>query len=259
MALVGQIVILEGTGAGTNYTLDKRHIFEVGRAASSVIRLDDNSVAMNHCRIYREEGVYTLYDLNSGIGTLINGQKIEQQELKTGDKVKIGNVLMHFKIEEVQLQEYTDDDAEGFSLDGFSSAWATDDGSVQKSEQYVEQAKSEPQPTPPPPVPQPVASTGLPRGRLTALEGEDKGKEFYLEQEGQYLIGRALEAHIKIMDIKSSRAHCIIERIGNQFFIQDNNSRNGTFLNGQKLEKKIALLPDQYVKVGFTVFKFEIV
>ncbi|RME82100.1 MAG: FHA domain-containing protein [Planctomycetota bacterium] len=269
MVRVGQIVIIQGKEAGKKHLLDKRHVFEVGRASSSAIQLPDESVAMNHCRIYREEdNSYTLYDLNTVAGTFVNGVKIEKQTMKDGDRIQLGNVVLEFKLVNVETSTYSDDDIEGFSLDDFSDSWATNDGALHRSEQYVETAKQEGPPslgTPSPsptsaPSPSPSApATTTTRGRLIVMEGEDKGKEFYIDHDGRYLVGRALEAHIKIMDIKASRAHCYIEKTNNKFYVMDNNSRNGTYVNGQKISQPTELVPGSYLKVGFTIFRFEVV
>lgn len=63
------------------------------------------------------------------------------------------------------------------------------------------------------------------------------GEEFFLD-EGETILGRSeTKAHFKIVDNDTvGRVHArVFNRMG-QCFIEDNHSKNGTFLNGQRLE-----------------------
>lgn len=63
------------------------------------------------------------------------------------------------------------------------------------------------------------------------------GEEFFLD-EGETILGRSeTKAHFKIVDNDTvGRVHArVFNRMG-QCFIEDNRSKNGTFLNGQRLE-----------------------
>jgi pSer/pThr/pTyr-binding forkhead associated (FHA) protein len=65
--------------------------FLVGRAPECKLRPNSDMVSRRHCMIKIADGKATVRDLGSRNGTLVNGQKIAaEQELRTGDKVKIG-------------------------------------------------------------------------------------------------------------------------------------------------------------------------
>ena len=54
------------------------------------------------------------------------------------------------------------------------------------------------------------------------------------------ILGRAPTCHFAALfqdDTNVSRVHAEVEREGNQYFIEDQGSRNGTFVNGQKVHK----------------------
>ena len=54
-------------------------------------------------------------------------------------------------------------------------------------------------------------------------------------------IGRETDNSIVIDSKLASRHHCHIQKIKDQFFLKDENSTNGTFLNGRRIP------PDKYV------------
>jgi pSer/pThr/pTyr-binding forkhead associated (FHA) protein len=50
-------------------------------------------------------------------------------------------------------------------------------------------------------------------------------------------LGRAMGCEIWIDDRKLSRQHCRIERVGNDWFIEDLKSTNGTWMQGRQIER----------------------
>lgn len=69
-------------------------------------------------------------------------------------------------------------------------------------------------------------------------------------------IGRSPEADLVILDDKASRLHCGIRVWDGDFILKDLKSKNGTFVNGQRIEMVKLELGDQ-VRVGSCVFSFE--
>ena len=56
-----------------------------------------------------------------------------------------------------------------------------------------------------------------------------------------------------------SKKHCRIRRWGNEFFISDEGSSNGTYVNGKKITVEPAgLVTDDVIKLGRTQLKFQI-
>lgn len=72
------------------------------------------------------------------------------------------------------------------------------------------------------------------------------------EISGRVVIGKdSSSCQIVISDDKAvSRRHCVIEERGRRFSIIDNNSTNGTFLNGERLSGRIPLKEGDVVKIG---------
>jgi pSer/pThr/pTyr-binding forkhead associated (FHA) protein len=85
-----KLVVIGGKRPGQEIAVSGPE-FIVGRAPECKLRPNSDMVSRRHCMISVEEGKATIRDLGSRNGTIVNGQKItSEQELKTGDKVKVG-------------------------------------------------------------------------------------------------------------------------------------------------------------------------
>ena len=85
-------------------------------------------------------------------------------------------------------------------------------------------------------------------------EGWNKGTVY--EIEGPKLtIGRDDEETIPIYDQGVSRRHAEVFRVGEMYFIRDLGSRNGTFVNEEKIEEELLRINDK-VRVGNTELVF---
>ncbi len=67
------------------------------------------------------------------------------------------------------------------------------------------------------------------------MSGPSKGQTFDLRDE-VYTIGRSPDNNIQILDKTVSRNHLKIFRKKNEYFIEDLKSRNGTFVNGARVQ-----------------------
>lgn len=89
---------------------------------------------------------------------------------------------------------------------------------------------------------------------LTILTGNRSGTNFPLEPSRETLLGRGTDCHISVPDPMCSRVHAIITQVDGQWQINDQKSRNGTMVNGQKIDT--ATLGDGHlVQIGSTEFK----
>jgi hypothetical protein len=69
------------------------------------------------------------------------------------------------------------------------------------------------------------------------------------------IIGRHSTNDIPLPDRTVSKRHAVIGRVRGQSVVKDLGSRNGTFVNGQKVEKAILSCGDR-LKVGSVMFRF---
>jgi len=69
-------------------------------------------------------------------------------------------------------------------------------------------------------------------------------------------IGRGTEADLVILDEKASRIHCGVRAWDDDFLLKDLKSKNGTFVNGERVDMA-RLEPGDQIRVGNCVFVFE--
>jgi len=90
--------------------------------------------------------------------------------------------------------------------------------------------------------------------RLQYTKRDGTQMEFELG-ERPITIGRSPEADVVVLDEKSSRIHCGIRLWDGEFYIKDLKSRNGTYVNGQRIDVAKLKAGDQ-IRLGSTVFAF---
>lgn len=93
--------------------------------------------------------------------------------------------------------------------------------------------------------------------RLVCLTGKDKGLAFFLSG-NRVVMGRSDKADIKIKDLKSSREHAEIAKVGKDYVLTDLGSQNGVVVNDLKIKQR-ALKTNDKVIIGQTVYRFNIV
>jgi pSer/pThr/pTyr-binding forkhead associated (FHA) protein len=90
--------------------------------------------------------------------------------------------------------------------------------------------------------------------RLMCLTGATKG-DAYILKGNRVVMGRSDTADIRVMDIKSSREHAEIARVGEEWVLSDLGSQNGVVVNDQKV-KQVKLKEGDKIVIGQTVYKF---
>jgi phosphoserine phosphatase RsbU/P len=80
----------------------------------------------------------------------------------------------------------------------------------------------------------------------------------YSLTEGETVLGRLPECTIQLKSNMVSRRHAEVARgEGNQFFVRDLQSGNGTFVNGKKIEEPTLLKHNDRIKLGPILFRYE--
>jgi signal transduction histidine kinase/pSer/pThr/pTyr-binding forkhead associated (FHA) protein len=92
---VATLFVIRGIDQGIRFELEGT-IFQVGRDSSNTIQLHDSEVSRHHAEIRCHDGEFVVSDLNSSNGTYVNGKRIEQHTLESGDQVQTGSTLMLF-------------------------------------------------------------------------------------------------------------------------------------------------------------------
>jgi HD-GYP domain-containing protein (c-di-GMP phosphodiesterase class II) len=89
---------------------------------------------------------------------------------------------------------------------------------------------------------------------LVVREGEQVGRVFTVSRGDRKTIGRAPECDIRLPDQGVSRRHCTIENVGAVLRVVDLESANGSFINGQLMERG-SLGPGDQLAVGPTILE----
>jgi pSer/pThr/pTyr-binding forkhead associated (FHA) protein len=83
------------------------------------------------------------------------------------------------------------------------------------------------------------------------------GEQRSIELSGKPItIGRSGDADILVKDEKASRVHCGIRFWDGAYYVKDLKSKNGTFVNDEKVETQ-QLEPGDRIRIGESVFVFE--
>ena len=89
------LVVQRGPGAGNRFLLDT-DLSTVGRHPESDIFLDDITVSRRHVEFRRDQVRFRVRDVGSLNGTYLNGDRVDEAELATGDEVRIGKFRLMF-------------------------------------------------------------------------------------------------------------------------------------------------------------------
>ncbi len=85
--------------------------------------------------------------------------------------------------------------------------------------------------------------------KLRVMQGAQSGREVALSST-EFLIGRGEECHLRPKSDAISRQHCTIRTADNQCFVVDMGSKNGTYVNGQRVEGECQIQAGDHLQVG---------
>jgi len=118
-------LVVVATGlAGQEFALTRREMV-IGRTDDNDVTLDHRSVSRHHAKVVFGGSSYSVVDLKSANGVLVNGEEYTQTVLRPGDIVELGHVQLRF-IEpggrfELTAEEIAAIKAEAAEIDGVES------------------------------------------------------------------------------------------------------------------------------------------
>ncbi len=86
-----KLVCQSGPNAGHEYTITK-DLVVLGRQSSCDVQIVDSMASRAHCHIRRDGKLWSLIDLGSRNGTLLNDKRVTERQLVFGDRIRIGQV-----------------------------------------------------------------------------------------------------------------------------------------------------------------------
>jgi hypothetical protein len=90
---------------------------------------------------------------------------------------------------------------------------------------------------------------------LELVTGKGPGKRFELKAE-RSIIGRSADCDVPLDVAAVSRRHAALVREGEQYFVEDLHSRNGTFLNDKRVEDRAQLEDGDQLVICDQAFRF---
>jgi two-component system, cell cycle response regulator len=106
-----ELVFLSGELIAVPIPLEREEVI-LGRALEADVRVNDNKVSRQHAKISTvvndetKTTEYIISDLGSRNGTLVNGVRIEEDALRSGDKIMLGEHILRFELLDEIDREY---------------------------------------------------------------------------------------------------------------------------------------------------------
>ncbi|PYQ19692.1 MAG: hypothetical protein DMF79_12025 [Acidobacteria bacterium] len=94
---VSRLILTTG-GVETSFPLI-RDSYTLGRHRNNDIAIADAKVSSFHARIDRTSDGFVLVDLKSRNGCWVNGRRVENAPLTTGDEIRVGSAILVYKVE----------------------------------------------------------------------------------------------------------------------------------------------------------------
>lgn len=91
---------------------------------------------------------------------------------------------------------------------------------------------------------------------LTIIDGNDHGKQFYLEGDA-FGLGRDVSCDIVLNDDGVSRNHALLEYADDCWFVSDQGSTNGTFVNNSRVSGRVMLRGGDKIAMGNTTLLYQ--
>jgi two-component system, cell cycle response regulator len=89
------LIVIYGPDLGRRINLNRPQ-FIIGRSSKADIRIDQEAVSRNHCKIINPGNAILLRDLGSKNGTYVNDAMIDEYVLRDGDLIMVGHCIFKF-------------------------------------------------------------------------------------------------------------------------------------------------------------------
>jgi pSer/pThr/pTyr-binding forkhead associated (FHA) protein len=218
-----------------------------GRDAGSDVVVTGSEVSRRHAEIQATPDGYVLNDLSVN-GTYVNGERVGRQHvLARADVIRIGNDEFRF---------YADAPAPPTPRPRRSVPQVTaPQPPTGAGARLSDTLMGMPQPLPSPSV-TPTAPQAAPLASLLVRNGALKGRRLPVKVP-VVNIGRAEFNDVVLSDPSVSTSHAKLQRREDLWVVSDLGSTNGTFVEGERVEGEVPLVPGSTLKFGEVAVLFE--
>lgn len=240
---MAKLIAEEGILKGLVLPLEEGNQWVIGRDPDACqLLLEDPAASRKHLLCRNTPDGIVLENLSKTNPVEVNNEELlTPRLLHNGDTVKIGSGMFRFfvdskepiKVFEAPSNEFDDDKNESI----FEEGEAASDSKVKGAEINFD-----------------LLETG--RWLLKVIGGPNNGAEFSMQTNATYIIGTDPNScDIVFHDTSVSRQHAKLA-VSNEdeITIEDLKSRNGTLVDGQKIESKQTLDPNTIVTLGTSSF-----
>ncbi|WP_055556729.1 FHA domain-containing protein [Streptomyces sp. NBRC 110028] len=202
---------------GRTWPLDASRSYTIGRDQQADIPCVDRRVSRRHLMIRCDGGTWVIEDLGSANGTFADGSRVQRIEIAHGSIVRLGDVSTGTRLDFTGAPEAVRDD----------------------------QTRADDTPA------------DAPRGAAATLSFDRNPSGVHQIVRGQRLrIGRAQDNELVVEGPHVSRHHAEFRPLpGGRFEIVDLGSHNGTYVNGQPVDRRRIIGPHDIVGVGHSTFR----
>jgi pSer/pThr/pTyr-binding forkhead associated (FHA) protein len=188
--LIKRLLVIDGADKGRSFPLPDSGTLTIGKShKSSDIILHDLYVSRVHCQLLIDEDHVVVTHIEGDNGTLINGQRITEQELRLGEVLRVGNEQLRLEMAEVAdgPAGETEDDTGTFGVaseqdnievveeEGGIEVVEEEEYDLEVVEDETEVLEVEPAEEPPEPSDDPYALPHPPVDQLLPLENQVLG------------------------------------------------------------------------------------
>ena len=116
------LVVISGPDVGLRTRLDRS--VEIGRDPTTSFALRDESISWRHVRVEdRGAGEWAAVDMASTNGTMVNGEKMAETVLRTGDRIMIGKTILEFQVADALREDFNAEVQRLLHEDELSGLW----------------------------------------------------------------------------------------------------------------------------------------
>ncbi len=222
--------------AGVTFQMNKDQLW-VGRDPGCEVVLDSNlaMVSRRHAQIVRHNGQISVIDNKSFNGTLVNGQRISSPTpLNNSDEIQFGTGGPVLRLNQPQKIALKDAKLAG------QRAVPEDQKAILPQSQMVDAPKT-------------MLISDLQSAK--SAKSTESSTEFQLLMslafgtKTQLNIGRAQNSDIKLEGLQISNLHARLVKNSSGILIEDLNSTNGVYLNGERVSRQL-MTADDSVQIG---------
>jgi ABC-type multidrug transport system ATPase subunit/pSer/pThr/pTyr-binding forkhead associated (FHA) protein len=271
-------LVLESNGQ--TWTLDPSRSYSLGRDPQADVVFDDARVSWRHASVRWSDRGWVIEDLGSTNGTYLRGRRVQQSAVAAGAAVNLGNATDGPRLTFAAGQPVA---ADVYSAETAMARPQQDGRQAGPAAAGVARQAQAPQQVP---VAQPAWGGGQASGQVppqgagaggwdgaaqqppaqggpqapadgaVPVYGDRSPTTFHQLAVGRVMkIGRALENDLVVSDLQVSRFHAEFRALPDGHYeIVDLGSHNGTYVNGQPIQRHL-LAPQDIVGVGHSTFR----